>query len=150
MKESAVNRIPTILVAEDNVQTRELLKKFFVKAKKRKDLKCDIIEAGTGEETIQMLDIAQPDLILCDIGMPQGDGFEVLRHFNNFSRKHNLFCFFAFLSASADEKSRAFKNGAMGFLSKEEINYFIVILHLRSWLRLAELERELDENTILG
>ncbi len=134
---------PTVLIAEDNAQTRALLKRFFTKANDRGDLICDVIEAADGDEAIQMLDIAQPELILCDIGMPKKDGFEVLQHFNEFSRFNNLFCFFAFLSASSEERKRAFSAGAMGFLSKEDINYFIVTPLLKSWLRLAKLEREL-------
>lgn len=134
--------IPTVLLADDNSQTRTLLKRFFEKANQRGDLDCQVIEAADGDEAIQMLDIAQPELILCDIGMPGKDGFEVLRHFNEFSKQNNLFCFFAFLSASSEEKSRAYKEGAMGFLSKDDINYFIVTPLLKSWLRLAYLERE--------
>lgn len=136
------NPKPTVLIADDNAQTRTLLKRFFEKANERGDLDCQVIEAADGDEAVQMLDIAQPELILCDIGMPVKDGFEVLRHFNEFSKRNNLFCFFAFLSASSEEKKRAFNAGAMGFLAKEDINYFIVTPLLRSWLRLAYLERE--------
>ena len=143
MSEAGGSGKPTVLIADDNNQTRVLLKKFFSKANERGDLNCDVIEAVDGDEAIQMLDIAQPELILCDIGMPNKDGFDVLQHFNEFSRFNNLFCFFAFLSASSEERQRAFKAGAMGFLFKEDINYFIVTPMLRSWLRLAELEREI-------
>ncbi len=141
---------PTVLIADDNAQTRNLLKRFFVKANERGDLDCQIIEAADGDEAIQMLDIAQPELILCDIGMPVKDGFEVLHHFNDFSRRNNLFCFFAFLSASSEERQRAFRSGAMGFLSKEDINYFIVTPLLRSWLRLSYLEREIAKHQAGG
>ncbi len=137
------NNKPTVLIADDNDQTRALLKRFFEKANERGDLSCDIIEATNGGEAIQMLDIAQPELILCDISMPERDGFEVLNHFNAFSKENNLFCFFAFLSASNEEKKKAFNSGAMGFLSKEDINYFIITPLLKSWLQLASLEREM-------
>jgi len=133
---------PTVLIADDNKQTVELLKKFFNKAKNRGDLVCEVIEAFNGDEAIQMLDIAQPELILCDIGMPGKDGFEVLNHFNTFSKKQNLYCFFSFLSAAEEEKIRAFKEGAMGFMNKKDINYFVITLQIRSWLRLVELERK--------
>ena len=141
---------PTVLIADDNAQTRALLKRFFVKANERGDLDCQVIEAADGDEAIQMLDIAQPELILCDIGMPVKDGFEVLHHFNELSNRNNLFCFFAFLSASSEEKQRAFRSGAMGFLSKDDINYFIVTPLLRSWLRLAYLEREIAKHEAGG
>jgi len=140
---SKLKKNPSILIAEDNKQTVELLKKFFKKANERGDLKCVIIEAYNGDEAIQMLDIAQPEIILCDIGMPGKDGFEVLQHFNTFSRKQNQFCFFSFLSAAEEEKIRAFKEGAMGFINKKDINYFVITLQIRAWMRLVELERKL-------
>ncbi len=142
-EEAGSGKAPTILIAEDNKQTMELMKKFFLKAKQRGDLVCDIIEAYDGEEAIQMLDIAQPHIILCDIGMPKKDGFEVLYHYVNFCMKENQYCFFCFLSASADEKIRAFKEGAMGFIPKQDINYFSMALYIKAWLRLAKLERQL-------
>ncbi len=146
MADKSREKKQTVLIADDNKQTVELLKKFFSKAKERDDLYCDVIEAFNGDEAIQMLDIAQPDIILCDIGMPGKNGFEVLEHFNTFSKKQNMYCFFSFLSAAEDEKIRAFKEGAMGFLNKKDINYFVITLQIRAWLRLAELERkEADE-----
>jgi len=66
----------------------------------------------------------------------------VLNHFNTFSKKQNLYCFFSFLSAAEEEKIRAFKEGAMGFMNKKDINYFVITLQIRSWLRLVELERK--------
>lgn len=132
---------PIILIAEDNIQTRNLLNKFFTKANERKDLKCETIEANDGEEAIEMLDTIYPHIILCDIGMPNKDGFEVLEHFNTVSKKTNPFCFFSFLSAAPEEKIRAFNEGAMGFLSKKEINYFMIVLQIKAWIRLSRLER---------
>ncbi|MCP4754451.1 MAG: response regulator [Proteobacteria bacterium] len=137
--------IPTVLIADDNKQTLDLLKKFFSRANDRGDLICDVIEATDGKEAIKMLDIAQPEIILCDIEMPGRDGFDVLKHFNEFSKKQNLYCFFCFLSAAPEEKKRAFQEGAMGFLSKKEINYYVMTLHIRAWFRLAQLERRIDE-----
>lgn len=134
--------LPTILLVDDNAQVRELLKKFFYKANERKDLECQVLEASDGDEAISMLDSIHPHLILCDITMPGTNGFEVLSHYNTHSKEANPYCFFCFLSASPEERKRAFSSGAMGFLSKQEIDYFKVTLQIRSWLRLSELERK--------
>jgi len=144
MTESS-DRQPTILIVEDNKQSMALFKKFFDKAKQRGDLKCEIIEAYDGDEAIQLIDIANPELILCDISMPKKDGFEVLNHFNNFSKKQNSFSYFCFLSGAPEEMSRAFKAGAMGFISKQEVNYYLMVLQVKSWLRLTELERKMEK-----
>lgn len=138
-------RQPTVLIVEDNKQSMVLFKKFFEKAKQRGDLPCEIIEAYDGDEAIQLIDIANPDLILCDISMPKKDGFEVLNHFNNFSKKQNSFSFFCFLSGAPEEMNRAFKAGAMGFISKQEVNYYLMVLQIKAWLRLTELEREREK-----
>jgi CheY-like chemotaxis protein len=134
--------LPIVLLADDNDQVRELLKKFFKKANERSDLSCQVIEAPDGEAAISALDSVHPQVILCDISMPKKDGFEVLEHYNTYSKDSNPFCFFCFLSASPEEKKRAFQEGAMGFLSKQEIDYYRVTLQIRTWLRLAELERQ--------
>ncbi len=39
----------------------------------------DVVEAGSGEECLQILEKFSPDLILLDIMMPGIDGWEVLR-----------------------------------------------------------------------
>src|ERR1041384_270869 len=37
-------------------------------------------EAGTGSEALELIDELQPNLILLDITMPDGSGFDVLEH----------------------------------------------------------------------
>lgn len=140
----SASRVPTVLIVEDNKQSMVLFKKFFEKAKQRGDIQCEVIEAFDGDEAIQLIDIANPELILCDISMPKKDGFEVLNHFNNFSKKQNAFSYFCFLTGAPEEMSRAFKAGVMGFIAKQDVNYFVMVLQLKTWLRLAQLERKLE------
>ena len=47
-----------------------------------------------------------------------------------------------FASLPEEEKIKAFKEGAMGFINKKDINYFVITLQIKAWLRLAELERQ--------
>ena len=65
--------MPTILIIEDNCDIRENLKE------------CLELEgyhtciAANGKNAIALLDETIPDLIICDIMMPEMDGHEVLR-----------------------------------------------------------------------
>ena len=133
--------LPLVLITDDNVQVVELLKRFFEKAKERGDLNCNVIDAAHGAKAIELILKETPDIVLCDIHMPGKDGFEVLDDFNSICKDQIPFCYFAFLTGDQEERARAFQSGAMGFISKTEINYFVFTLQIKTWLRLVELER---------
>lgn len=135
-------RVQKILVVEDNKQTRELMQLFFKKAQERRDLNCIVIEAEDGDKAMIMLESEQPDIILCDIGLPKKNGFEVLDYFQNIRNPATPYCFFTFITASPEERSKAFKERVDGFISKGDLNYYNFTLQIRSWLMLAKLERE--------
>ncbi len=134
------SQLPKILIAEDNEQTMNLMFRYFSKANERGDIVCELHKAFDGEETIRKIEEELPDLILCDIEMPKKNGFDVLEHFNTV-RDTIPYIFFAFCSASQDERIKAFKMGAMGFISKTKIDYYVTTLQIQAWLRLASLER---------
>lgn len=137
------NSLPKILIAEDNLQTMALMRKYLQKAGNRGDIICEICEAHDGEATIQKIIDVKPEIILCDIGMPKKDGFEVLDFFND-TIKSRPFSFFAFCSSSQEERIKAFKLGVMGFISKQDINYYTTTLQLQSWIKLTQLERRIS------
>jgi CheY-like chemotaxis protein len=62
-----------ILIAEDNVVNRELLRELL----EARDYAVE--EACDGQEALQMIEQARPDIVLLDIGMPVLDGFGVIR-----------------------------------------------------------------------
>ena len=137
-------RIQKVLIADDSRPTLQLFKKYFKKALERKDLECEILEATNGKEAIKLIDVTQPDLVLCDINMPEKNGFEVYEAYKN-RAPDDPFCVFAFISSSPEERKKAFKTGAIGFVSKQDIDYFVFTLQIKCWLRLAFLERERTE-----
>jgi CheY-like chemotaxis protein len=63
----------TVLVAEDNAVNRELLRELL------ETRGYTVLEACDGQEALHMIDQAQPDILLLDIGMPVLDGFAVVR-----------------------------------------------------------------------
>ena len=63
----------TVLVAEDNAVNRELIRELL-------ELRgSTVLEACDGQEALGIIERAQPDLLLLDIGMPVLDGFAVVR-----------------------------------------------------------------------
>lgn len=66
-------KLHTILIIEDNDEIRDNLSECLLL-----DGFTNILEATTGKEGIAMCMKYLPDLIICDISMPDGDGFEVL------------------------------------------------------------------------
>lgn len=66
-----------ILVAEDNPVNRELLREILSESE------YEVIEACDGQEALNRIHEAKPDLVLLDIQMPVLDGYAVLRSIRN-------------------------------------------------------------------
>ena len=69
----AASRIKRILVIEDNFDAADTLKMML------ELLGYEVAVAGTGQEGIARLSDVRPHLVLCDIGLPGMDGYEVAR-----------------------------------------------------------------------
>lgn len=67
-----------ILIADDKEENRFVLKNFFKLFGKEANI--NLLEASTGEESINMIKIEKPDLVLLDIQMDsENSGFEVIK-----------------------------------------------------------------------
>lgn len=71
--ESVMQASPLILIAEDNVFNRQVL----VAQLEREGFRT--AEAGDGEQALECINIATPDLIIMDLQMPVMDGLEAIR-----------------------------------------------------------------------
>jgi DNA-binding response OmpR family regulator len=78
----------------------------------------EIFSAKSGSQGIEIAQERLPDLIMCDLMIPGGDGFVVLRSLRNDSTTARIP--FIFLSAAADKKSLAqgLSLGADGYITK--------------------------------
>jgi len=102
-----------LLVCDDDISTIDVI---------QSQLNCQdlgitrILRAYNGEAAKEVILAEQPELILCDIGMPKVDGVEVLK----FIYENNIYAEFAFLTCYDDfEHARfAVRYGARNYLTK--------------------------------
>jgi CheY-like chemotaxis protein len=64
---------PTVLVVDDSPVVLHLLQIVFESAE------YDVVTAASGTEALVQVERAQPDIIVTDVAMPEGDGFGLLR-----------------------------------------------------------------------
>ncbi|MDO4940497.1 MAG: helix-turn-helix domain-containing protein [Erysipelotrichaceae bacterium] len=102
-----------LLICEDDISTIDVLKKKINFKKLGIDV---VLEAYNGAMSIDMIGKENPELILCDIGMPKVKGTEVLK----FARKNNENTEFAFLTCYEDFKyaQMAIDYRATGYITK--------------------------------
>jgi DNA-binding response OmpR family regulator len=79
----------------------------------------EVIQAGDGEEGVELFSKTSPDLVLCDINMPKLDGFQVLAKLKTLVGASE-FPPFIFLSAKTDQQhiKQGLSLGAVDFVSK--------------------------------
>ncbi len=75
-----------------------------------------VAEAGKGSEAIELISELKPDLVLLDITMPDGNGFDVLLHVQqNFPETRVIVLT---VHEAGEYAIRALREGAAGFLPK--------------------------------
>jgi two-component system KDP operon response regulator KdpE len=100
---------PTVLLVEDEKQMRRLV----TISLKANDY--DVVEAESAEEGVKQAAAYTPDLVLLDLGLPDTDGFSVIRRIREWSTMPIIV-----ISASGQEekKVRALDEGADDYLTK--------------------------------
>ena len=102
----------TVLVAEDNAVNRELIRELL-------ELRgYTVLEACDGQEALGIIERAQPDLLLLDIGMPVLDGFAVVRRIRESPRIARLPIVAVTAYAMQGDRERILDSGFDGYLSK--------------------------------
>jgi len=67
-----------ILLVEDSVDTRDTLKRIFQRRS------CDVTTAGSGEEALEQVKNAPPEIIISDLGLPGISGIEFMTQLRKF------------------------------------------------------------------
>ena len=63
----------TVLVVDDQPDARNLI------ARVLSDCNASVVTAGSAEEALALVESGRPDVLVSDIGMPDVDGYELLR-----------------------------------------------------------------------
>jgi two-component system cell cycle response regulator DivK len=102
----------TILIAEDNPTNRELLRELL-------EIRgYTVAEARDGQEALAMVEQTPPDILLLDIGMPQLDGFGVVRKLRENPRFASLPVVAVTAYAMQGDREKILNSGFDGYLSK--------------------------------
>ena len=102
----------TILIAEDNPINRELLRELL-------EIRgYTVAEACDGQEALAMVEHSTPDVLLLDIGMPQLDGFALVRKLRENRRFDSLPVVAVTAYAMQGDREKIINSGFDGYLSK--------------------------------
>ena len=107
-------RLRTILIVEDDEQTRE----YFAAALTTDPATGRVLKAANVDEARAHLAAVNPEVMLVDIGLPDGSGIDLIRHV----RAHSRGTVSMVISVFGDEASiiGALEAGARGYLLKSE------------------------------
>ncbi|CAN5827120.1 sigma-54 dependent transcriptional regulator [soil metagenome] len=126
-----------ILIVEDKDSLRAMLRH----ALERQGH--EIVEARDQVEAVQLLEQAQPSLVLSDLRLPEGDGLGVLRAAKDIDADIPVIVMTAF--GSIEDAVRAMKEGALDFLAKPvDPDHLLLLVH-----RALEQRRMATENLLM-
>ena len=101
-----------ILVAEDNLPNRELIREILESSGHQ------VIEACDGQQALDKLTEGLPDLVLLDIQMPVLDGYAVIRQLRQNPRLAELKVLALTAYAMQGDREKALEAGFNGYLTK--------------------------------
>ena len=111
-RRSEPSRRPSVLYVEDDRDESNALKM------RLESLGLEVIQAFDGMEGYRLAVAKEPDLILCDFMMPEGEGDYVLRRFQENPVTESIPVIFLTGRQGSDLKRRLYAQGAVGFLTK--------------------------------
>lgn len=126
-----------VLIADDIQQNRELLEAYLA------DEGYEILMANDGQQTMQLVDQHQPDLILLDIMMPRMSGYEVCSQIKSDPARRGILVLMVTALNEAGDIEKAVNAGCDDFLTKP-VNRLELRTRVRSLLRVRHLANERD------
>ncbi len=129
----------TVLLIEDNHDLR-----FYLKDNLRHKFK--IIEASKGKEGLQKAFQLLPDLIVCDILLPEMDGIEICRKLKNDKRTSHIPIILLTAQSDTENKISGFEAGADDYITKP-FSYEILESRIKNLIEQREkLKRIIDKH----
>ncbi|MCC8187864.1 MAG: response regulator [Bacteroides sp.] len=125
---------PMVLLVDDNADFRYFLKDC-LKGNYR------IEEAATGLEAWKMIPDLQPDIIICDVMMPELDGHEVCRLVKSDIRTSHIPLILLTARSADEEKVEGLSIGADDYITKP-FNFEILSLRIKKLLEICQQQQE--------
>ena len=102
---------PRILLVDDNAEFRKYLSRELSGS-------YQVEEASDGKECLERVSAIQPDVVICDVMMPQMDGFEVTKSLKENIETSHIPVILLTARASDDFRLEGYENGADAYLTK--------------------------------
>jgi CheY-like chemotaxis protein len=104
----------TVLVVDDQSDARDLIKRVL------QDCAAEVITAGTVEEALRLVEAHRPHVLVSDIGMPEADGFELLKRVRALgpARGGRVPAIALTAFARSEDRTRALRAGFLVHVSK--------------------------------
>jgi CheY-like chemotaxis protein len=118
-----------VLVVDDDSDTRQVLKAVL------SECHADVITAASAAEAIKEIERRKPDVLVSDLGMPEQDGYELIKEVREMESADNTACIPALALtayAKAEDRVRALAGGYQVHLSKpvEPAEFLLVVANL--------------------
>jgi CheY-like chemotaxis protein len=104
--------VPKVLLIEDEAPIRVTLMRFL------RLEGCDVLSAEDGAKGVALAIEERPDLIICDLLMPELDGYQVLSTLRDDARTSKIPFVLLTASAAPEEHAAGIERGAAAFLTK--------------------------------
>ncbi len=128
----------TILVVDDTPSNVRLLQAYLTSAGHQ------VVTATDGSSALRMLSANPCDLVLCDLVMPDMDGFEVCGAIKQAPATRNIPVVLVTAVDDDLQRARAFRAGADDFVIKP-VERGMVLALVNALLRIRRLNRQLDD-----
>ncbi|NJL69078.1 MAG: response regulator [Oscillatoriales cyanobacterium RU_3_3] len=133
----------SILIVDDSQNNLSLLDRILSKRGYK------VRVASSGKFALEAVELAQPDLILLDIMMPDMDGYEVCSRLKAEERTRGIPVIFLSALVEVADKVKGFSVGGVDYITKP-FEPTEVVARVENQLRMRELELQLREkNTML-
>jgi CheY-like chemotaxis protein len=103
----------TVLVVEDDPDARDLVERVLQEHRAR------VLTAGSAEEGLELLSERRPDVLVCDIGLPEVDGYELMKRIRKSERPERAIPAIALTAyATTEDRTKAFRAGFQAHIAK--------------------------------
>ena len=123
-----------LLFADDLPLNRFLMRRFVA----REFPEVEVLEAGDGEQAVEMFEARKPHIVLLDLHMPQLDGWQAAQRIRQCEGGRDVPILALSVDASPEAEANAIRAGFKEFIAKPISDYSALQARLAFWLDLRD------------